>query len=243
MPKLNQILAIERQTKEAVNRQVTDIYHALQKEPLLNGISRTYRPLAEDGERFPSEETQVQVRVTRVLESVQTVLAPLYNITAARDAANCEAAADVVVDGKAILSAVPATTLLWLEKQFVDLNTLISKLPTLPQSESWEQDPQQDCYRTKSVETAKSKKIAKPFVKYEATPQHPAQVEVVHEDILTGYWSTIKFSGALPMQRVKELRERVEKLLVAVKFAREQANLVDVPKVDIATPLLGYLFA
>lgn len=243
MPKLNQILAIEKQTKASASEQLTSVYHQLQKEALLNGVSRTYKTKDDDGERFPSESQIVQLNVAKLLETVTKALTPLFNITAQRDIANCSATADVIVDGAVILSAVPATQLLWLEKQFVDLHTLILKLPALPQTESWEYDASQSCWRTSPTETAKTKKIPKAFVKAPATIEHPAQVDVVHEDVIQGYWTTVKFSGALPKDRIQVLRERIEKLLAAVKFAREQANLVETVKVDTAGPIFGFLFA
>lgn len=243
MPKLNQVLAIEKQTKASAAEQVTQIYHTLQKENLLAGLSKTYKSNSEDGERFPPESQQVQLRVKRALSAVANALGPVMNATASRDLANCEAKADVVVDGKTILSGVPAVTLLWLEKQLVDIHTLILKLPSLPQTETWTFDTNQDCYATAPVETVKTKKIAKPFVKAEATKEHPAQVEVVHEDVIQGYWTTVKFSGAIPLEDKRVLRERCEALLAAVKFARETANLVDAPKFSVANEVFNFLFA
>lgn len=243
MPKLNQILAIEKQTKTSCETQLTALYHQLQKEALLGGISRTYKPLHEEGERFPDESQQVQLRVANVLQDVERIMSPLFDITAVRDSANLSAVADVVVDGVPLLTGVPAVTLIWLEKKLVDLHTLVVKLPELSQTESWHFDGNADCYASNPVETAKSKKIPKPFVKAEATDKHPAQVDVVHEDVLQGYWTTVKFSGAVPLDRKRELRDRVERLLTAVKFAREQANMVDAPKVSIAKEVFGFLFA
>ena len=243
MPKLNQILAIEKQTKASSGSDLTAVYHQLQKEPLLNGVSRTYAAKDDDGERLPSESQIVQMNVAKLLESVAKALSPLYNVTAQRDIANCSARADLVVDGATLLTDVPATHLLWLEKQFVDLHTLITKLPALLQTETWQYDAGQSCWKTSPVETVRTKKIAKAFVKAEATKEHPAQVDVVHEDIIQGYWTTVKFSGALPKDRIQTLRERIEKLLAAVKFAREQANLVEVVKVDTASPIFAFLFA
>lgn len=243
MPKLCQILAIEKQTKTTSGEQLNAVYHALQKDALLSGITRTYEPLNEEGEKFPAEKQEVQLRVSQAIDAVRDAVSPLYDIVAARDLANCIAKADVEVDGVTILKGLPAVTLLYLEKQLVDLQTVIGKLPELPQTDTWKFDQNADCYITDPVQTAKSKKIAKPFVKYEATKEHPAQVEVVHEDVLQGYWTTVKFSGGLPRDKKRVLRERVEKLLSAVKFAREAANQADAPKVSIAKELFGYLLA
>jgi hypothetical protein len=243
MPKLNQILATEKAIKTSSHEQLTSLYQTLQKEPLLNGISRTYQPLEEDGEKLPSESTLVQVRVQQALSSLADIMSPLYNLTLGRDLANTKALADVVVDGKVLLKGVPATFLLWLEKQLTDLHTLVSKLPTLSQAETWEYDPAQDSHKTPVVQTSRSKKVPHPLVKAEATDKHPAQVEIVHTDEVVGYWSTVKFSGAITRQKAQELRTRVEKLQVAAKYAREQANLVDVPPAEAAGPVFGFLFS
>jgi len=243
MPKLCQILAIKKQHATTSNEKLTALYHQLQKDALLNGISRTYKPLNDDGERFPAESQAVQVRVEQVLKEIVAACTPVYDIVAVLDNANCQAKADVVVDGKVILSSVPAVTLLFLEKQLVDLHTVFSKLPELPQTESWTYDSNSDCYVTQPVETAKSKKIVKPLVKYEATKEHPAQVDVVSEDVLVGNWKTVKFSGAIPREMKKKLIARIDTLLVAVKFARETANQTEAPQVSVAKSIFEFVMA
>lgn len=243
MPKLNQILAIEKQTKQNAHKQVTEVYQKLQKPALTAGLTRTYSPVDDDGEKFPPEKQNIQLRVPEALADVSAFLSPLFDITLQRDSANCSALADVVVDGQKILEQVPATYLLWLEKQLVDIHTIVCVLPTLPSDSSWTYDDGQGSYRSESIERAKTKKIPKPFVKAEATKEHPAQVDVVHEDVVTGYWKQVAFSGALPHDRARLLRDRVEKLLAAVKFAREQANLVEVAPVKAGDAVFSYLFA
>jgi hypothetical protein len=89
----------------------------------------------------------------------------------------------------------------------------------------------------------RTKKVPRNHVKAEATEKHPAQVEVYHEDVVVGYWRTVKFSGALPAQRVNELLERVEKLQAAVKFAREDANGTEVTDQKPGKKVFDYLFA
>ena len=96
---------------------------------------------------------------------------------------------------------------------------------------------------TPAVQTVRTKKIPRNHVKAEATKEHPAQVEGFYEDVAQGFWSTIKFSGALPAQRVNELLSRVEKLQQAVKFAREEANGLEVEQQKVGERVLGYLFA
>ena len=241
--KLNQVIAIEKGTKSRALQELTEAYQTLQKPALLAGIARTYRPKDEEGETFPPESTRVQIKAEEIIRKTTNELSRLFDVVATKDWANCTAKADVVVDGTTLLSQVPATYLLFLEKQLVDLHTFIKKLPVLDASELWTFDPSADSWATEPVQTSKTKKIPRNHVKAEATEKHPAQVEVYYEDVVVGNWRTIKFSGALPSQRVNELLNRVERLQEAVKFAREEANSLETTEQKVGAKVLGYLFS
>ncbi|MBA3531781.1 MAG: hypothetical protein H0T73_07680 [Ardenticatenales bacterium] len=172
-----------------------------------------------------------------------TTLTELFDVTATKDWTNCSARADVVVDGQTLLTQVPITYLLFLEKQLVDLRTFVTKLPILDASEIWTFDPSADAWATEPMQTTRTKKIPRNHVKAEATEHHPAQVELYHEDLVVGTWRTVKFSGALPARRVNELLERVERLQKAVKFAREEANAVEAEEQQVGANVLNYLFS
>ena len=160
-----------------------------------------------------------------------------------KDWANCSAKADVVVDGQKLLEGVPATYLLFLEKQLTDLQTFIRKLPALDSSENWTLDTSDSIWKTAPVETIRTKKVPRNHVKAEATEKHPAQVEVYMEDVPVGRWRTVKMSGALPTSRITDLLNRVEKLQTAVKFAREEANGLETTNLTVSEKLFNYLFA
>jgi hypothetical protein len=243
MARLNQIIAVEKGVKSRSFQDLTEAHHSLQKPTLLTGISRTYRPKDEEGEQLPPESTRVQVKSEDVIRQTVDVMTKLFDVTATKDWANCTAKADVIVDGQVLLKDVPATYLLFLEKQLVDLHTFVKKLPILDASESWNYDQSADAWATEPVQTVRTKKIPRNHVKAEATDKHPAQVEVYYEDVTVGYWRTIKFSGALPARRVNDLLERVEKLQEAVKFAREEANNAEAEDIKIGAKIFQYLFS
>jgi hypothetical protein len=240
--KLNQIIAIEKGVKGTTSRELTDLYHTLQKPTLLSGISRAYQPRDDDGEQLPAESTRVQVTCDDILKQTAKALTRLLDVTAAKDWTNTRAKANVVVDGHTLIENAPVPYLLFLEKQLTDLHTAVSKLPTLDPAENWSYDAGQDIYRTDPVQTLRTKKVPRNHVKAEATDRHPAQVEVFYEDVTVGTWTKIGFSGALPLSRVTELQERIEKLQRAVKFAREEANGTEVTDVSVGTEVFGYLF-
>jgi hypothetical protein len=248
MGKLNQVLAVVKGEKEKTYQNLTKAHHGLQKVQMLAGISKTYKPKDEDGDKYPDESTRVQTKAHRAIEQTEDVLGGYWDLVATRDWANTHAKADIVLHQgteheQVVLKDVPASYLLWLEKELRDMYTFVSKLPVLSTDEEWEFDQNVDCYRSKSFESTKMKKIHRPLVKYEATKEHPAQVDMVQEDQIIGYWTTTKFSGALPAERVEQLKTRVRDLQKAVKFARERANSTDVTQQRVAHKIFGYLFA
>lgn len=241
MPRLNQIVAIEKGVKSTTYKRVTELHKAVQKPTLLEGRSRTYRPKDDDGDQVPPENQHVQVHVDDVLKDLRSSLIDLFDTVATKDWGNCTARADVKVDDRVIMPAVPVTYLLFLEKQLSDLKTFMEKLPVLDPSERWAYDDATNSYATIPSDTTRTKKIPRNHVKAEATKEHPAQVDVYMEDVVIGYWRTIRYSGALPQSRVSALAERIEKLQKAVKFAREEANALEVTRKHVAEAFFDYL--
>lgn len=243
MTRLNQLLAIFKDVKSGALRTFTDLHRESQKSVLYAGLSRTYQPKDEDGDELPSESTLVQVRADAVLSVAATTLSRLFDVIATVDRTNADAVANIVVNGQLIAADVPATTLIALEKQLVDLGTFVGKLPTLDPAETWVWDNGRNCWASEPAKTARSKKIPRNHVKAPATQHHPAQVELYYEDVLVGYWTTTKLSGALPAARIAELQGRIAALREAVKRAREEANMVTVVDKKIGSPIFEYLFA
>lgn len=241
MARLNQIIAIEKGIKSQSVQELAEAHKMLQKAALFSGISRTYRPKDEEGEQLPPESKKVEVKAEEILRKAATVLTKLFDTTATKDWTNCRALADVLVDGQTLLSQVPVSYLLFLEKQLVELQAFIKNLPTLENSETWTFDASSNCWATEPIQTLKTFKTPRNHVKAEATEHHPAQVEVYYEDVTIGYWRTVKFSGALPAQRIAELLEKLDKLSAAVKFAREEANNTEVVEQRIGEQIFNYL--
>ena len=242
MSKLCQIIAVEKSTKNKAHQVKTDAYQNMQKVALLTGISRTYQPRDEGGEVFPSEHSKVQLSLRDTIASVSRALVDLFDVVATKDWTNCAARADVSVGDVVLAKGVPVTYLLFLEKQLVDIHTFVSKLPTLDPTEDWAFDSNVNCWVSKSAETVKTKKVFVPLVLSPATDKHPAQVKEGFDDRVVGSWKTVKFSGAMPAQVVAEMLDRVEKLQRAIKFAREEANALEVSQQKVGEKILSYIF-
>lgn len=242
MTKLNQVVAVEKTVKTKTATEIAEHQRALSAPNLLSGISRTYQPKDDEGEQLPPESTRVQVKAEDVLAGTATALTRLLDVTAAKDWTNCQARADIELDGSVLVPQVPVSYLLFLEKQLTELAGTVRRLPVLDPAEEWELDHNTGAYRTAEVQTVRQKKVPRNHTLAEATPQHPAQVQLWHEDVVAGTWKTVKFSGALPAARVKQIGERIDRLHTAVKFAREHANGAEVVDVRVGEDVFGYLF-
>ncbi len=115
MPKLNQILAIEKGKKTKLHKEISELHHALQKPALVNGHKKVFTPKEEGGETFPDDNHRVQYRYEDVFEQIAERMAVLMDVVATKDFTNCRARADVVVDGEPFLKDVPVPYLLFLE--------------------------------------------------------------------------------------------------------------------------------
>lgn len=240
--KLNQVLAIESNKKKHHHEEISKLHHAMQKEALVNGFHRVYTPKDEGGESLPPESQKVQFRYKDVVEQVCEKLTDLIDLTATKDWANCEARADVIVNGNTFLEGVPVPHLLFLEKQLDDLRTFVSKMVELDPGETWTWDENSGQFRSESEEQTKKMKKKRAIVLYDATTEHPAQTQLIDDEVIVGIWKRTKFSGAIPGPEKKKLLAKIQTLSEAMKFAREQANTADAEEKKIGKKVLGYIF-
>lgn len=241
--RLNQLLAIESELKKRVYAEVTALDKACRKPELLNGFVSTYAPVAEDGEHFPPEQKRVQYNAREVLRTIHHSLAELFAVEATKDFANTEARADVVVDGKVLVAEAPTTFLLFLEKQLKDLGTMVERMVELDAAEEWRADENdRGVHVSAPSKRHRTKKLQKGIVLYPATEEHPAQTQLITEDQIVGYVTTVKRSGALPKEHKRKLLRRIETLSNAVKSAREEANTRECER-HSPSALLDFVFA
>jgi hypothetical protein len=241
--KLNQLIAVLQSVKQNSTKAKTEVYHLVQKPALFQGLSRTFQPREEDGFVHPSETQKLTLKASELLEKFNQACSEFWDLSATQDWANTEAKASIVVDGQTILTDVPVSYLLFLEKQLADVKSFVQSLPVLAIDKDWRHDPGRGCFVTEPKETVKTKKITEFVTVFEPTEHHPGQAKEVTKDVVEGTWSLVEFSGALPKDRVDELLKRVDKLSKAVIQAREEANSRDVNPKQVADSVFGYLFA
>jgi hypothetical protein len=239
--KIHVVAAIARDVKTRVHAAITKLHHESQKDDLYAGLARTYRPKDAEGDQLPSESTLRQLDAEDVLAEARRLWTEAWDVEATLVRSSADARGTVVVDGETIVSDLPATYLLYLQKQLEDVYTFVSKLPVLNPAETWSWDGARGCWVTAPTETVRTKKTPKEHVLYHATKEHPAQVQPYNVDVVEGFWTLVKFSGALPIERKRELLLRVTRLRDAVKVARERANEGPVVDLKPADALLTYV--
>jgi archaellum component FlaF (FlaF/FlaG flagellin family) len=238
----NQIIAIEKGAKNKAKSLITEVYKTFDKPALYAGKTKKFEKVNDDAPDLPGESVKVQLIAAKEIEKVVESLADYFDVTATKDHGNCLAKADVVVDGTVLIEQAPVTYLLFLEKELQDISTFVGKIPTLDSSYEWNTDTNSGIYKSNPVTTQRTAKEQKPIVLYDATPEHPAQTQLITRDVLVGHWNTVELSGAIPMVVKEKLLKKVEKLLRAVKSAREKGNSTSVSKVEVGRKLLDFVF-
>jgi hypothetical protein len=196
--KLNQVLAVEKGIKQRTYAQITELDKIGMQPALFNGFGKTYEPKNDSDTRQPPQSQKVAYRSEDVLDTIRKNLVELFDITATKDWGNQSAKADVVVDGQKILEAVPATYLLFLDKQLTDLRTAVGRMTELDATVDWILDTTSGLYKTEPTKTHTTAKVQKAIVLYDATDKHPAQTQLITQDVIVGEWTTVKYSGAVP---------------------------------------------
>jgi hypothetical protein len=243
MPKLCQIISIEDGVKKNEYADLTKAHQVLQKTELFSGFVSTYQPNTENGETQPEQRKVIQKDAREIVKLTQQHLSDLWNTVATKDIGNTLAKANIVVNGETVAKDVPVTHLLYLEKQLNDLRTFITKLPVLDPTKEWVYDTNQAKYTSKYPEKRiRTKKNYKSLVKIEPGPHSPGQAEIISVDEPEGIWTEISYSTAYPAEEIRTMIERVNALWKAVKFAREEANSIQVEKSSVADSILGYVF-
>ena len=162
-----------------------------------------------------------------------------------KEKTNQLAMADIIVDGTTIAEKVPATCLLGLETKFKHIRSHIyESIPTLQPGIKWDPDDSQGegvYKRAYPEEKFRTKKVIKNHVRYEATKEHPAQVDTYTEDEKIARIITDTWCGMITPAEKSQLLNRVDKLIRAIKRARQQANACEVVKATIGKELFAYI--
>jgi len=243
--KLNQIVALVQGARAEANKITAPLFHTVKNPVLFAGMTQVYTPAEEGGERLPDDNTSVKHTVDEILSAFRKPNARMLDLMSTNENANTEAFADVVVDGSVIIEHAPVTFLMPFQKFLEqEVRGIIRDLPVQDPAETWalSTSSRAGIYQAPSRETFRQQKVQEPLVLYQATDKHPAQTELITRDVIAGYWDKTRFTGTISQSRKDDLANNVERLIDAVKVAREEANSIDVDDKPVGDAVFNFLF-
>ena len=248
MSKLHELLAVETNLRNQAEVTRKDLMNTFEKKR--HHFSEAIITFKSNKEGEPDKvESQLGLQSTiyKEIDWIGDKIAAALDIGHQVDVANTIARADVILDnGTVILSQIPATSLLQLEKRIKDVQELVMSIPTLDPAKGFKADAErgEGIYRARDVEKPRTEKQFEFIVMVQPTEKHPAQVKELMVDRPIGTILQQEWSSLITVAEKGDMIDRVEELLRAIKKARSRANEqeVDVYSNKIGTPLLQYVF-
>lgn len=248
MAKLHELLAVESNLTNQANKVRGELTQTFEKKVHHFSEARvTFIPNAEGSQPVTESQRDIQTTVGKEVEWITKILAKALDVSHAIDVANTLAHADVITeDGETLLTGVPATSLLQLEKRIAEVHALVVAIPTLDPAKGFDEDDAKGkgIYKAREVVKTRTKKAQKPLILCEATKEHPAQVQLVTEDVPVGEIREQEWSSLITPALKADLIDRCDMLIRAVKKARAKANEqeINVATEKIGKTLLDYIF-
>ena len=251
MTYLHQLIAVQRGVDEETAKTLGAVKHLLavggEQDPL-TGLSRVYEARDVDGEELPAQTRRVQITAAELVAKVASALDRLFSLKFSREEGNCNARADVTVDGTTLLMDVPVGFLMFLEAQVGQIVGLIDQIPTLNPADDWSDSAaglREGVWQSAPRKTAVPKRLPQVQILSPAQvidgQKFDPQVRPYETEVTVGWWTTVKYSGQMDPKVQQDMRARAVKVQDALRKARETANRLETTDRH-ATPLLEYIF-
>lgn len=227
---LGQVIAVERTLRKEDNDKGAAILNGLTESRTLGEVKEFFwdqeTPSPEDIAKMTAFTTpqhkKVQARVEEGLQEMRRHSVAAMNVVATKDRTNTIAAADVMIGDTLLLAKVPVSHLLWLEGYITEWRASLAKLPTLSPLHTWNFDD--GLFKADGGEIPRTSKEIVPLVLHPGTDKHPPQATTVTRDLRVGRVVSTLHSGAIRNTRKRELLDRCDVMLVAIKDAIARAN-------------------
>ena len=226
MSKLHEVLAVEQSLENQANKVRTDLMTTFEKRRNLFEEKKTVFTPSEEGQtEVVEQQSDIQSTVKKELDWIAPHLAKALDASYQVAEANTQARADVVLeDGSVLLKNVPATSLLELDKRTAEIHALVLSIPTLDPAKGFTLDINRGIYQAREVLKTRTRKSKRVIVLYDATDKHPAQTQLIDEDLPIGKIREQEWSGLITPMEKAEMINKVEVLQRAVRKARSRAN-------------------
>ena len=199
---------------------------------------KTFKSIEENVTPKQEEIREIQTSVGEEVDWLSKKIVSFIDVGHQIDEANMVARADVVVGDVTLLKDVPTTSLLRLEHRIGEIQKLVTSIPTLDPAKGFKLDTNKGAgfWKARDVEKERTKKTREPLVLAPATDKHPAQVQLIDKDVVTGTILEQEWSSLITTATKADILDRCEELMKAIQKARAKANEVEV---DPATHKVG----
>jgi hypothetical protein len=245
--KLHELLAVEKSLRSQAEATPADLINTFEKKRThFTEQIITFHSNKEGIEPKVESKMAIQTTVPKELEWISAKIDAAIDAAYQIDETNTVAQADIVLDnGRVLLTGIPATSLLSLEKRIVEIHQLVDSIPTLDPTKGFAPDTDRGAgiFRARDVTKPRTEKVFDYVVMVAPTDKHPAQVKELMKDVSTGDIVQQEWSSLVTVSDKGDMLDRVEELARAIKKARSRANEQEVDKDQkIASYLTNYVF-
>jgi len=245
MAKLHELLAVEGDLEGLYRKILNETTTTFtKKQDHFLGFVRTLQLYDSNAPEIAPEYKELDTTVDSKLNYQESHIIRYFDVVLQKELTNGSARADIIIDGTTIAKDLPATFLLGLETKLKYVRSVYDSIPTLAPGVKWETDTNKgkDVFKTSNPEeTFKTEKIIEPFILHKATIEHPAQVREISKTINTGKYERTIWSGMITPARKSVILGKIDKLLQAVKKARQRANTTKVINATVGSELFNYI--
>jgi hypothetical protein len=242
---LHQLLAVEpdlsTQGRNIMEEALTTF---TKKAEHFDGISKVYSSFDEGDDKIPPEVKEVVTTVKEKLDYTKGAVIKAIDATLSKEETNASNTANAELEVNGVkFGTWSATSLLALEKYLVRIRDLYKNIPTFDPSRSWSRETTsgRDMYQSNLDVKYRTVKKQKVLTLAQATDKHPAQAQVIMDEVQVGKYDTLYFTGRVSPAEKSDLLTRVDDLVLAVKQAREKANQTQVKQVKLGEALFNYI--
>lgn len=243
---LGQVIGVERHLRAKDNEMGTDLQKRVQVTQLVTGLEKIYTPDQVDAPPehiFPDESKEVSLTVEEALREAIRYATPAMNIVATKDRTNQRASADIIIRGSTLVHDVPVSHLLWLENYLGEWRKFVAVLPVMDRAKRWiPVDGSNGLYTAEGETAGKYVEETVPLVLHPGNDRHAPNAVPLTKKVHVGTFRTTHFTGAITEDRKRQLLDRADELIAAVKDATARANRTTaVEDVTEGGALFGYL--
>lgn len=245
--RLHELLAIEKNQQTQFTTLIQDTQNKFGRDHYFKGWVKSLKmiqdsPENEAIEKAGSETKDVVTTVNETLEYLFERWASYEDTQIRKNTTNQKATTSLPI-GDTVIDDVPVDELMGLETRLTKIREIFQQIPTLDASREWQKSTVREgvWIASRPDVTTKTERVITPVVLYEATKEHPAQIEKISKDEVVGSFTTVSFSGAITSLQKANALKRIDDLLGEVKKARMRANMKEVVNASIGSVLAKYL--